>query len=190
MNYIETLRLDDNVVQNVGYHTARMGQNTTAILPSLQALNPHTQGRVKCRVVYTPTEIISIEFMPYRLPVISSLKIVEDSAVVYDRKYLDRSALNELYSKRGDCDDILICKGGVITDSYFCNVLFKRGERLFTPNSPLLAGTKRQRLIDEGIITPCTIYSGDVASYDAAYLINAMIDISDNICIPVTRIYK
>ncbi len=190
MNYIETIRIDDNVVQNIGYHAARMSQNTTIALPSLERLNPHKTGRVKCRIVYNSAEIISIEFMPYTLPVIGSLKIVENPEIVYDRKYIDRSALNELYSKRGDCDDILICKNGLITDSYFCNVIFEKDGELYTPDSPLLAGTKRQKLLNNKIITSRRISCDDIASYDIVYLVNAMIDLSDKVCVPVSKIFK
>ncbi len=189
MNYIETIRIDNNKAQNIGYHTARMSQNTMITLPSLERLNPHKTGRVKCRIVYNSAEIISTEFTPYTLPIINSLKIVEAPEIVYDKKYLDRSALNELYSKRGDLDDILICKDGLITDSYFCNVIFQKGEKLYTPTSSLLAGTKRQSLIDNKIITPHKISCDDITSYDAVYLVNAMIDLSDNIKISTSKIF-
>lgn len=189
MSYIETIRIDNNVVQNISYHTHRMSKNTTIALPSLERLNPHKRGRVKCRIVYNPAEIISIEFMPYTLPTIGSLMIVENSEISYERKYLDRGALNELYLKRDHCDDILICKNGLITDSYFCNVIFKKDDKLYTPNSPLLAGTKRQKLIDKKIITECRISCDDIYKYDAVYLVNAMIDLSDNLSIPIAKIF-
>lgn len=188
MNYIETIRIDDNIVQNIGYHTARMSRNTIVELPPLEMLNPYKIGRVKCRIVYSSTEIVSVEFMPYILPTINSLRIVENSEIVYDRKYLDRSVLNELYSKRGDCDDILICKEGLVTDSYFCNVIFQRGEKLYTPESPLLAGTKRQKLIDNRVVDTCRISCDDIASFDSVCLVNAMIDLSDNISVSTTKI--
>ncbi len=190
MNYIETIRIDDNVVQNICYHTARMGQNTSATLPSLEQLNPHTSGRVKCRILYDASAIDTIEFLPYTLPTINTLRIVEASDIIYDKKYLDRGGLNDLFAMRGGCDDILISRGGLITDSYFCNVIFRRGEELYTPDTPLLAGTKRQRLIDEGVVRTCRIRRDDVATYDAIHLVNAMIDLADKVCVPTTGVFE
>jgi len=91
-----------------------------------------------------------VEFYEYHLKPIESIKIVRNDTIDYVYKYEDRSELNSMYELRGDADDILIVRRGLITDSFYCNVAFKTGQgQWITPSKPLLAGTKRQRLIDE-----------------------------------------
>ncbi len=187
MNYIETICIKDNVAQNIEYHMARMRQNSAVNLPNLSSLNT-LSGRVKCRILYNSSSIVSIEFSPYKLPDIQTLKVVESSSIIYDKKHEDRSALSALYAKRENCDDIIICKNGNISDSYFCNIVFSRDGKLFTPDAPLLHGTKRQKLIDNGTITPQKITRDDIAKYEGIHLINAMIDLADNIYIPITNL--
>ena len=86
-------------------------------------------------------------------------------------------------------DDILIVKNGLITDSSFCNIIFKNEEGLFTPLNPLLKGTKRQYLLDKNIIKEREIYLQNLNEYNEVILINAMIDIEDNINLKVENIH-
>jgi 4-amino-4-deoxychorismate lyase len=75
------------------------------------------QGLFKCRVTYGP-DIESIEFEPYRKRTVRSLKLVVSDEIEYSFKFKDRSALEALFAQRGDCDDIIIVKNGLVTDSF------------------------------------------------------------------------
>ena len=120
---------------------------------------------------------------------IQSLAIIENNTIDYAYKYHNRAAINELVAKRGGCDDILIIKNSLITDTSFTNVVFKDFDgTLYTPSSNLLAGTKRRKLLDAGIIYERDIHVKDIQSYAGIYLINAMIDIEDRVFVDINAI--
>jgi 4-amino-4-deoxychorismate lyase len=109
-------------------------------------------------------------------------------SISYDHKFGDRTALTDLFSQRGDCDDILVIKAGCVTDSYVANVVFWDGEGWFTSDTPLLAGTMRASLLDTGIVKEVRIMQKDLARYQKLRLINAFNDLSGGIDIPMEAI--
>ncbi|MEN0007076.1 MAG: aminotransferase class IV [Bacteroidota bacterium] len=118
---------------------------------------------------------------------INSLTLVEAPAINYRQKFVDRTHLKALYESRGQADDILIIKNGWVTDSYYCNVVFARGEQLLTPSYPLLEGTKRALLLEKGQIKSYPITASMIRQFDSIYLINAMIELGA--CqVPITNI--
>jgi 4-amino-4-deoxychorismate lyase len=137
-------------------------------------------GKVKCRVLYE-REVIDVEFAPYVLRSIKSLKVVYDDAIDYAIKTADRTALNKLYEQRGNCDDILIIKNGFVTDAWAANVLFFDGKEWFTPRKPLLEGTKRRLLLNLEMITEADIRVEDIKNYQKVRLVNAMIDFDEEV---------
>lgn len=64
----------------------------------------------KARVVYGAQGVEAIEYAPYKMKEIHSLKVVEDDSIDYTYKSTDRSALNALVAQKGDCDEIIIVK--------------------------------------------------------------------------------
>ena len=81
-------------------------------------------------------------------------------------------------------------KNSQVTDTSFSNVVFKdHTGKLYTPKSTLLAGTKRGQLLEAGIIQEKEVQVSDINSYMGVYLINAMIDIEDNIFVGVDAIF-
>jgi 4-amino-4-deoxychorismate lyase len=88
---------------------------------------------------------------------------------------------DNLLAKKENCDDILIINNGRVTDTSYCNVVFSDGEKFLTSSTPLLRGTKREKLIREKIIKEEEITLKDLRLFKKAILINAMIDIDDNI---------
>ena len=72
--------------------------------PAFQIANLKKQKErtiFKCRITYAK-HIEKIEFLPYQIPTISSLKLVINDEIDYSYKFSDRSQLNTLYEKRGD----------------------------------------------------------------------------------------
>ncbi len=190
MMYIETIKVVDGVVFNYEYHKQRAFQTSGIILPEIIIPDDRREGVVKCRIVYN-TEIVSIEYIPYTYPVIQSLKIVEADSFFYDKKYLDRSRLNQFYQNKGDADDILITVNGMLTDTSFCNIVLESEDDLFTPATPMLYGTQRAFLIDQQIITPRQISIDDLSQYKSVRLINAMIGLDHpTTSFPISAILK
>jgi len=146
-----------------------------------------TSGIFKVRVLYGPA-IDKIEIEPYIFRKIESLKVVHHESIDYHLKYTDRQILQELFAQRGDCDDIIIIKSGCVGDSYTANLLFFDGMNWFTSTTPLLGGTKRQFLLDRGIISEKEIREEDIRSYQKVGLVNALIDFEEMPVIPVDQI--
>lgn len=135
-----------------------------------------SNGLFKLRVVYSD-RFISWTLIPYIPKTIKRLKVVECDAIDYPFKFENRTAIESLLSYKDNCDDILIVKKGVVTDTSYSNIVFERMGSLYTPESYLLAGTKRAKLIRDGIISEEKIRPCDIDRYDKAYLINSMLDL-------------
>ena len=188
--YIETIKVIDGKVNNLSYHQQRVLRtiNKTIDLP-LPQFPDDTKGIMKYRIVYDSTgKIVDVSTSPYTLRAIHSLHIIFDNAIDYSSKYAERSILNNLFSMRGDADDILIIKDGYVSDTSYCNIVFKNRTGLFTPSTPLLLGTKRQFLLDKGIIMSRSIKFEDISDYDTIYLVNSMIELGE-LKIDIDNIY-
>lgn len=135
-----------------------------------------SDGLFKLRLVYSD-RFVSGTLIPYTPKTIKRLKVVECDDIDYPFKFETRTSIESLLSYKDKCDDILIVKNGVITDTSYSNIVFERMGNLYTPESYLLAGTKRAKLIREGLIREEKIRPCDIDKYDKAYLINSMLDL-------------
>lgn len=118
--------------------------------------------------------IKEITYSRYHRKSIKSLKLVSDNSIDYHCKFQDRSHINDLYAQRGDCDDIIIVKDGMLTDCSYSNLALLKDGKWFTPIDCLLRGTRRQQLIDQGRLAEKKIVVEDLQEYDCVSLINAM----------------
>lgn len=179
---IESIRLKDGTFYNVQYHQQRMDHAFRdlfrTISPDLRRLLEESSyprsGVFKCRVIYDEKSA-DVSVTPYTPKTIRTLKAVTDDGIQYRHKFSDRTALENLYAMRGDCDEVLIIKGGEVTDSSFSNIVFRRSGRWYTPARPLLRGTMRQSLLEDGKIEAITIRKEDVPTFETFRLINGMI---------------
>lgn len=188
MRYIETIKIEHGEIRHLNRHLDRMYSSSGIEIDNLDVPEEWRRGVIKCRIIYSDT-IESITFMNYVYPVIRSLRMVNSSDVKYDKKYADRSGLDKLFEQRNGCDDILIVRDGMITDSYFCNVVFENGDGLFTPEECLLRGTKRSQLIESGVITTRPISVADIHQFTRVRLVNAMIDLEDDVTVDIELIF-
>ncbi len=181
--FLETIKVLDGKIYNLPYHQARYESVLSSFsLKTYQNIARYikvpSKGLYRCRLVYSNEDIndIEVSFHKYTKKKINSLKIVYDEDIEYCKKYLNRDALNKLYELRAHCDDILIVKNSLITDTSIANIaLFKNGV-WYTPKNPLLKGTTRQRLLDEGEIVEKDIHISELQSFSQIALLNAMID--------------
>lgn len=187
MKLLEAIKVLDGECYNLEYHLARMRSSSKAIFgteldldldPVLSKAKSLAEGLYKLRISYDPRSFDS-EFIPYVLKPKQSLKLVFHDTVSYNHKLSDRATLHELYEQRGQEDDIIIVKNGRLTDSYYCNLaLLKEGE-WYTPRLPLLPGTKRAQLLDEGIIQAADILLDELHYYSRVRLFNAIIEFGE-----------
>lgn len=182
---LESIYLNDGEFRNLGYHEARMRESVNVLFNqsrSFDLFHELTQqslpaeGLYKTRVIYN-TAILKIEFVPYVSKSVKSLKLIEANDISYPHKFIDRSRLTELYSQRGTAEDILIVKNGLITDTYYGNIIFKKKGLWYTPASYLLKGTMRQSLLDAGLIKEALIDQTNYTHFESCKIINAMLGI-------------
>jgi 4-amino-4-deoxychorismate lyase len=181
---LESIRIENRELQNLRFHNQRFnearkmlfGKTDQVKLEELVRL-PEKLGneRYKCRAL-TNGEGFSFDIALYHQREIKTLKIVIYDEIDYTYKTTDRSVLDHVYSLRGNCDDVIIVKNGMMTDSWAANLLFFDGSRWLTPSTPLLKGTQRQFLLSKGIISEALIRLGDIGTFKKVKLINAMID--------------
>lgn len=177
---IESIKLLDGTFHNLEYHQRRMESSLKELFGSYPVVNledrlqdwPMT-GLFKCRIRYD-IDFFEVGYVTYQMTSIRSLKIVEDNTVEYEYKYANRSDIERLFNKREACDDIIIVKDGLVTDSSYTNLLFRKDNCWYTPQKPLLKGTKREELLDKGLINEKEIPLQDVTRYESIKLINAM----------------
>ncbi len=193
---LETVKVKNSLLQNVGYHNERLNRSKRELYGSTGDINLERAVRIpenltadvyKCRIVYS-TDIYSVSFERYTPRKINSLKLVECNDIDYRYKYAERTKLDELLKSKGDCDEILIVKNGLITDTSFSNIIFFDGYKWITPSYPLLKGTKRQQLLDDDKIIEASVTPADLSKFQYAKLINAMVDIEDGGIIEIGNI--
>ncbi|RLD55094.1 MAG: hypothetical protein DRJ05_13520 [Bacteroidetes bacterium] len=184
MQFFETIKLEGNKLLNLDYHQKRMDKTRLEVLGLKEPIQlckkilipKELSAKImKCRVTYSG-QIENIEFEIYNPRKIKTLKIIIDNDIVYNYKFYDREQLNNLLKQKGVCDEILIVKNGLISDTSFSNIVFFDGRKFITPSQPLLKGTKRQKLLDTDKIKEEAIRLSDLKNFQSAYLINAMLD--------------
>jgi len=176
---LETIKIEEGKIHNLSYHQARCDKSRQSLFNSTDRLDlnaiinvPQT-GTYRCRIVYNK-DLHSIEYIPYTPKKIERLKIVP-SNIEYSFKYANRDALNALLDDNKDVDEVIIEKEGCLTDTTISNIAFYDGAQWFTPDRPLLEGTMRAKLIDEGFLKTKEIRKNELSDYSQVALINAMI---------------
>ena len=173
--FVETIKIKNGKALALPYHQARMERTISRFFPSIASeeinlsslISPKEEMNLyKARVVYGVQGVEAIEYAPYKMKEIHSLKVVEDDSIDYTYKSTDRSALNALVAQKGDCDEIIIVKNGLITDTSFTK-------------HPLLQGTKCAQLLEAGIIEEADLTPEDLKKAEKVSLFNAMIDFGE-----------
>nr|WP_308570321.1 aminotransferase class IV family protein [uncultured Prevotella sp.] len=182
--FIETLRIEDKKVFNLEAHNQRLNKTIRHFSPRSQEidLGEHITAdlvqRTKCHIVYSD-QVLSVSYQPYHPRPVHSLQLIECDAIDYAYKYEDRDLLLSLYGQRGQCDDILIVKNGVITDTSIANIAVYDGTQWYTPAHPLLRGTQRELLLRQGLLTEREITPAELFSYRKLCTLNAMLDFEE-----------
>ena len=178
----ETIRIYNGRLMHPEQHEARMSQSRRELWHLDEAVflseiinipDEWKTGLIQCNLTYGP-EIKSVTYKPYVKRQISSLKLLECNDIDYHIKRSDRSILDDLFSRKGDCDEIIIIKNGFITDTSISNLIFFDEKNWFTPKTPLLKGTCRQRLLEEKKISAREIRVDAIWQFSGLKLINSM----------------
>lgn len=191
---LESIKIIDGSLQNLDYHQARIdfslrktfGVSHLWPLNRLISVDENLKKIHKCRFIYDDKTFF-YQISPYEIRKIRTLRLTEADTLEYSLKWENRSHIEFHLDERGNADDIIMIKNGWITDASYANLAFFDGNCWHTPSTPLLAGTKRQLLIDREQLLVRTIRPSDLKKYSKVSLINAMLDL-DDLVIPVENI--
>ncbi len=186
--FLETIRFNSIIVPFVQEHQDRINRTFLHFYPDekpldlaniLREIKAQNQDFllgspvVKCRLCYNDSTY-KYDLEPYQIKKIETitLKQVADD-FDYTFKYADRTLLNNL---KGNENEILMLKKGLVTDTSYANIAFFDGKKWVTPEKPLLEGTKRSALLQHKIIQTLNISVEDLQKFSHFKLFNAMID--------------
>jgi len=194
--FIETICYENGVFQRIGLHNERCNRTRHhffGLVPDLHlemylSVPQNLKDEiVKCTVTYG-IEITNIEYQLYVIRPIRSLKLICDDTIEYPFKYADRTKLTSLFKLKGQYDDILIIRNRLITDTSYANAIFLKNKRWYSPNKPLLQGTRLMSYLSNGLVTPAPLQPGDLSLYSEIRIINAMISIENSPRIPIENV--
>ncbi|MGK9370118.1 aminotransferase class IV [Melioribacter sp. Ez-97] len=180
---IETVKVYKKKFYNIEYHNRRFNASRNFLygiedeikLEDILTLPAGiTDELYKCRIVYSD-KIHSVEYIPYKRKTINTVKLIFNDDIDYQFKYEDRSGLNALLKKAGS-DEIIIVKKNKLTDASIYNLVFDDGAKLYTPAEPLLKGTKREKLLEAGMLIESEIRRADISLFKKIHFINALTD--------------
>ncbi|MDO9153864.1 MAG: aminotransferase class IV [Paludibacter sp.] len=182
--FLESIQLKAGEFKRLPFHQARVDYVMKTYFPNQSGINlteilskssfPNV-GLYKCRIVFD-AEIQLLEFSAYKMRNIKSLKLVETDLESMPFKSEDREKLNEAFSKRENCDDVILIKNGLLTDTSYANIGLYDGENWITPRTPLVYGVNRAELIEKKKIIEKDIRVSDLKDYSKIRLFNAMIE--------------
>lgn len=182
---IETGRVQHGELLRLAYHQARLDAARAHFFPHapylslvelLQVPPAFSSGSYRCRLLYGEG-IEQVDFTPLVKRQFRKLKVVHAKADFnYSYKLADRRGLNELLAQKGGADEVIIARENRITDSSIGNLVFRKNGEFFTPKEPLLLGTQRTYLLQQGLLQEKEILLAHLPSFEAVGIINALID--------------
>jgi 4-amino-4-deoxychorismate lyase len=199
MLLFETIQIFNGKPQKLHYHNQRLNQSRQSLFcvddvvfleNYIRVPAEFKHGLVKCRIEYEET-IVEPLFEIYTPKAFNKFFLTEDS-ISYEFKFTERANLTRLKSKIASDAELIFTRDGLITDSTFSNLVFKDLKGLwFTPEAPLLHGTQREFLLDEGMIEEADIEANTLhQQYTHFMLINAMLPFDNARALPVDLIEK
>lgn len=186
--FLESIKLKDGVFFRLKYHQERVNHCFQQCFPDSKipdlAAFLHQQevppkGLFKCRVLYDEHGFRQPEFIPYQMRTVKTLKLVETTLKSMAYKSADRSMYEQLIAERGVCDDVLLVRNGLLTDTSYANIALYDGEKWLTPRLPMLYGTNRAYLLERGLIVERDIKEEDLHLYQKIRVFNAMIEFGE-----------
>ena len=181
MTLFETIKIDQGQIFNLDYHEQRLNRSRKILFNSTDYLKlkdhlapPDNHQLFRCKVTYAEN-ILEVNYYPYQVVPITSFKIIE-ADLDYAHKYLDRRQIDQLFSLKGTCEEIIIIKDGLVTDTSKANIAVWHNQAWLTPGEPLLPGITRQRLLENKALTVADISVEQLLGSERIALMNAMID--------------
>ena len=182
--FFESICVKDGIAENLAAHQSRVNKTLDAFNASNQSielasivdeLTLPAEGLYKLRISYDLNGIYQSACSAYQYKQIQNFALVDIKGQGYDYKFSNRDWINEALALSGK-DEIMMHDGGLIKDCSYTNIVFYDGVNWFTPDAPLLEGTQRAKLLNEGIIQPKALYVQDIPGFKNFKCINAMLN--------------
>jgi 4-amino-4-deoxychorismate lyase len=182
--FFESIRVKDGIAENLGFHQLRVNrtlkafdvsQHSIVLATIVQELVLPAEGLFKLKISYDLNGNHHSVFTLYQYKQIQNFALVDIQDQTYNYKFSNRDWINEALIQSGK-DEIIMHDGGLIKDCSYTNIVFFDGVNWFTPAAPLLEGTQRAKLINEGVIQPKALYVQDIPGFKKFKCINAMLN--------------
>ncbi len=196
--FFESIKVNDGLVYNLNQHQERvnktlkdfdMPENTIELSEIINTISLPRNGLYKLRISYGIDGNFHYEFQPYQYKNILNFALVDIEGQEYDFKFSKRDWINEVLKQSGK-DEVIMHDAGFVKDSSYANIVFFDGRQWYTPAEPLLEGTQRAKLLNEGIIQAKAIHIDELDSFHSFKLINAMLDWENAIAYSISLIAK
>lgn len=194
--FFESICVKDGVLYNLSNHQLRVNkslrafntpENTISLSAIVNGLSIPSSGWYKLRISYALSGAHLAEFVPYQFKTIATFSLVDIHGQHYNFKWNNRDWINEALKHSGK-DEIIMHDQGLIKDSSYANIVFNDGINWVTPEAPLLEGTQRAKLIQDGMIKTGCIHIESLPQFQSFKLINAMLDWENAINYPISLI--
>lgn len=179
MTFFETLKIEEGKIQNLSFHNKRLNHTIKQNfgIDSKIDLQEHIKQEdfslERCKVIYDK-EIKTIQFFPLIPRKFQSFKVLETN-ITYNFKNVDRDDIESLVSQKGTCDDIIMIKEGLVTDTSIANIAIYDGLKWITPRKPLLQGTYRESLLKKQLLLEKDVKMKDIKNAVRFALMNALV---------------
>jgi len=180
--FLETIKVNNGRRINLDGHSRRMNRTRNQHFHEIRNIDlkqkidvpeHYQEGIVKCRVTYG-RKIERIEFEKYHFSNPQSFLLVNADHIDYTYKSADREGLKLLFESRGEADDIIMIKNGLVTDSYYANLAYLKDDKWYTPEKPMLSGTFREKLLMNEKLVECNIHAEEVYNFEKFKIFNAL----------------
>ncbi len=193
--FIESIRVNNREPENLHFHQLRMdrtlmhyGQQPYVNLIDLfDSTCINNDNVIKWRIVYSLEKIMDISYTNYSIKTIDSVALVNLDGQQYDFKFEDRAWITSLLNTAGT-DEIIMCADGVVKDASYANIVLFDGANWYTPEDPLLEGTRRAQLLIEGKIQLMDIRLSNLKKFEQVKFINALMSWEESPTFQVARI--
>jgi len=196
---LETMRLEDGELQRREFHQRRLERSSLdcfgepphwSLEQAIAGLPDRKRpGRWKLRLSYT-SRAWKLEALSYEIRRPRRLYAVEAGALDYRHKFLDRSGIGRLRSEcahRHRLDpadsswDLLLVHEGQILEGSYAALVCRLDGTLRTPEKPLLSSTRIAAYLEERRVLPAPLTLEELLRADGIWLVNAMIDLEDEV---------
>ena len=169
---------------HIQWHNARVNRTLHELFGITSSFNlrkyitvpdQHRHGLVKCRVTYDRSGIQDISYQSYSIRQVDNCAVTSiPQDITYHHKWIQRDTLDVIRAKVSTYDEVIMIRGGMVTDAYYYNIVIQENGLFYTPETHLLPGVMRAKLLAQEKIKVSQISINRLYAADAVYFINAL----------------